>query len=74
MPKRLSFVKISEKSFIMTTTPINSEIVKSKIEESGLKSVGKASIRELVKLVDQIEQSSGDKFIRMEMGVPGFAS
>lgn len=57
--------------FIHKDTPINYEIVKSKIEESGLASVGKASIRELVRLVNKIEKASGEKFIRMEMGVPG---
>jgi aspartate/methionine/tyrosine aminotransferase len=55
----------------MKNTPINYEIVKQKIEESGLPNVGKASIRELVKLVSQIEKETGDRFIRMEMGIPG---
>ena len=52
-------------------TPVDSEIVKSKIAQSGLPSIGNASIREIVKLVNQIERSTGVKFIRMEMGVPG---
>ncbi len=52
-------------------TPINLNVVKRKIEESKLKSVGKASIRELVRLVNEIEKETGDKFVRMEMGVPG---
>ncbi len=55
----------------MRKTPIDPDIVVRKIAESGLKSVGNASIREIVKLVSQIEQASGEKFIRMEMGVPG---
>lgn len=55
----------------MDKTPINFDIVKTKIEASGLKHVGKASIRELVKLVNQIEVATGERFIRMEMGVPG---
>jgi aspartate/methionine/tyrosine aminotransferase len=55
----------------MRNTPINSDIVDQKIKESGLHSVGKASIREIKKLVDEIENASGDKFVRMEMGVPG---
>lgn len=54
-------------------TPINYEIVKSKIAKSGIKNIGKASIRELVSLVNEIEQETNDKFIRMEMGVPGLA-
>jgi len=52
-------------------TPINYQIVKQKREESGLKSLGNATIRELVRLVNQIENATGTKFVRMEMGVPG---
>ena len=52
-------------------TPVNSDIVKTKIGESGLSNLGLASIREIVKLVNQIEKAAGVKFIRMEMGVPG---
>lgn len=55
----------------MKDTPINFEIVSKIIKESGLKSVGQASIREIKKLVDQIEKASGEKFVRMEMGIPG---
>ena len=55
----------------MKDTPIPSSIVKGKISESGLQNVGKATIREIVKLVNEIEDASGQKFIRMEMGVPG---
>ena len=52
-------------------TPIDFNTVQNKIKESGLKSVGKASIREIVKLVNEIEKATGEKYIRMEMGVPG---
>lgn len=52
-------------------TPIDFELVKKKIAESGLSSVGRGSIREIVRLVNQIENASGKQFIRMEMGVPG---
>lgn len=55
----------------MKNTPINYDIVTQKIKESGLKEVGTASIREIKKLVNEIEKASGEKFIRMEMGVPG---
>jgi len=55
----------------MKDTPINAGIVSQKLKESNLKSVGKASIREIKRLVDTIEQSTGDRFIRMEMGIPG---
>jgi aspartate/methionine/tyrosine aminotransferase len=52
-------------------TPIPREIVDSIIEGSGIREVGKARIRELNKLVNDIQNKSGLKFIRMEMGVPG---
>jgi len=58
----------------MRNTPIDPSVVKRKIEESGLSSLDSASIREIVKLVSQIEKESGEKFIRMEMGVPGLPS
>ncbi len=57
----------------MKATPINFEVVNQKIKESKLASVGKASIREIKKLVDTIESTTGEKFIRMEMGIPGLA-
>jgi aspartate/methionine/tyrosine aminotransferase len=58
----------------MIETVIHSEIVREKIKESGLREVGKGSIREIVKLVNDIEKTSGIKYIRMEMGVPGLPS
>jgi aspartate/methionine/tyrosine aminotransferase len=58
---------------VLTTknTPINYRIVSQKILDSKLDSPGKASIREIKKLIDDIEKATGEKFIRMEMGVPG---
>jgi aspartate/methionine/tyrosine aminotransferase len=55
----------------MKATPIDSVIVDEKIQASGLKSIGRASIREIRSLINEIEQTSGQKFIRMEMGIPG---
>lgn len=55
----------------MKDTPINFEVVSRKIKESRIENIGKASIRELKKLVDDIEKETGEKFIRMEMGIPG---
>jgi aspartate/methionine/tyrosine aminotransferase len=52
-------------------TPIDFEIVSEKITELNVPVVGKATIREIKRLVDNIESASGKKFIRMEMGVPG---
>lgn len=55
----------------MKDTPINYDIVKQKIKESNIPNVGKASIRMIKRLVDNIEQETGKKYIRMEMGIPG---
>jgi aspartate/methionine/tyrosine aminotransferase len=52
-------------------TPIDAEIVEQLIQKTGIPKIGRASIREIKKLVDQIEQATGQKFIRMEMGIPG---
>lgn len=52
-------------------TPINADIVRAKIKEMDLPSVGLASIREINRIVDNIEKASGEKYIRMEMGIPG---
>lgn len=55
----------------MRNTPIDYDIVSQKIKESKLPSIGDASIREIKKLIDQIEHGTGKKFVRMEMGIPG---
>jgi aspartate/methionine/tyrosine aminotransferase len=55
----------------MKDTPINYDTVKRKIKESQLESVGRATIRDIKRLVDQIEAETGERFIRMEMGIPG---
>ena len=55
----------------MKQTPIDYDIVSEKIRASNLESVGKASIREIKKLIDNIESATGEKYIRMEMGIPG---
>jgi aspartate/methionine/tyrosine aminotransferase len=52
-------------------TPINPQIVLQKIKENKLESPGKASIREIKKLIDDIEIATGERFVRMEMGIPG---
>ena len=54
-------------------TPIDFGIVQEKIKNSGLPSVGNGSIRDIVKVANEIQQATGEKFVRMEMGVPGLA-
>ncbi len=54
-----------------TNTPIDRNIVDNVIENAGVEDIGRASIRELVRIVNDIEEQTGKEFIRMEMGVPG---
>ena len=55
----------------MKPTPIDANIVKEKIKASNLPNIGRASIREVKRLINEIEVASGKQFIRMEMGIPG---
>ena len=55
----------------MKSTPIPVEIVDKIVANSGIQEVGKASIREVKRLINDIEQASGKEFVRMEMGIPG---
>jgi aspartate/methionine/tyrosine aminotransferase len=62
-------------STVLKKTPIDASVVEriitSKLEQSGQDKIGYASIRELVRLVNEVENETGEKYIRMEMGVPG---
>jgi aspartate/methionine/tyrosine aminotransferase len=55
----------------MKPTPIKAEVVNEVIDAFGIHPAGKSTIRELVKIVNDIESLTGEEFIRMEMGVPG---
>ena len=55
----------------MKDTPVNYEVVSRKIKESRIENIGTASIREIKKLIDDIEKETGERFVRMEMGIPG---
>lgn len=50
---------------------IERSIIEAIKEETGIIDPGSASIREIVRLVNVIEERTGQQFIRMEMGVPG---
>lgn len=52
-------------------TPISYDIVNEVKKLVNLPNVGRASIREIKRIIDLIEKQSGKKFIRMEMGIPG---
>ena len=55
----------------MVATPIEHDVVKKVIDNSGFECVGRASIREIKHIIDLIEKETGEKFVRMEMGIPG---
>lgn len=55
----------------MNNSPLDKNLVEEKIKELRIPDVGKASIREVVALVNAVEESIDFKYIRMEMGVPG---
>lgn len=52
-------------------TPIDADAVSHCLEQSGIQSMARAGIRELVSLVNKIEAQTGTQYVRMEMGVPG---
>nr|WP_320021810.1 pyridoxal phosphate-dependent aminotransferase [uncultured Draconibacterium sp.] len=55
----------------MNNSPLDKKLVEDKIAELRIPDIGKASIREIVALVNLVEEASDFKYIRMEMGVPG---
>jgi aspartate/methionine/tyrosine aminotransferase len=55
----------------MIKIPISSDLIMTLAKTHGIPSPGASSIREIVHLVNKIEENTGIKFIRMEMGVPG---
>lgn len=55
----------------MKKTLIDKSIVEAQINKFGIKDLGRATIREIVGLVNNLQEVSGEKFFRMEMGVPG---
>lgn len=55
----------------MKNTPIDYNKVQKALNDINIPDLGLATIREIVSLVNIIEESTGEKFIRMEMGVPG---
>ena len=55
----------------MTEIPISSELIMALAKTIGIPSPGASSIREIVHLVNKIEEKTDIKFVRMEMGVPG---
>ena len=50
---------------------VDKEIINQKVKQLRIPEVGKASIREIVALVNLVEEETGVKYVRMEMGEPG---
>jgi aspartate/methionine/tyrosine aminotransferase len=61
----------SETRYFMKSTPIKATVVDEVIKAFGIHPAGRSTIRELVKIVNDIEGITGEEYIRMEMGVPG---
>ncbi|MFO7790960.1 MAG: pyridoxal phosphate-dependent aminotransferase [Bacteroidales bacterium] len=55
----------------MKQLPFSKEYIDSFAEKFSLDNIGQATIREIVGMVNFIQEDSGIKFFRMEMGVPG---
>ena len=54
-----------------TPFPIPKEIIEDYCTSLGIKRLAHATIRQIVQLTNKLEQYSGTRFIRTEMGVPG---
>ena len=55
----------------MNKTPIDRQTANALIAKYQIADFGKATIREVVAISNELEQASGAEFIHMEMGVPG---
>lgn len=55
----------------MQNNLIDKQLVDSTLLQCGVSDLDEASIRDTVKVVNLLEKATGEKFIRMEMGVPG---
>ncbi len=57
----------------MQNNLIDKQLVDSTMAQCGVSNLDDASIRDTVKITNLLEKATGEKFIRMEMGVPGLA-
>ncbi len=51
--------------------PISKDVIDRIAKENRIANPGKASIREMRKMVGDVEQETGIRFVKMEMGIPG---
>lgn len=56
---------------MMQNNIIDRRLVESTLSQCGVNDLDAASIRDVVKVANLLEKGSGEKFVRMEMGVPG---
>lgn len=52
------------------SSPINTNALSETIKKLNIQHIGKATIREVVTVVNEYEANNAEKFVRMEMGVP----
>ena len=57
----------------MQNNIIDKQLVEEQLLQTGIRDMDTASIRDIVKITNLLEKTSHEKFIRMEMGVPGLA-
>lgn len=55
----------------MTQIPIAKEVIDRIAAENKIANPGKASIREVRKMIQDVESATGIRFVKMEMGIPG---
>ena len=55
----------------MTQIPIQKETIDRIAAANKIKNPGKASIREMRKMIQDVEKETGVRFVKMEMGIPG---
>jgi aspartate/methionine/tyrosine aminotransferase len=71
LANRQTFVYFEKIFQCMMATFLPAETVDNAIRELRIPDPGQATIREIVALVNKVEAETGEKYIRMEMGVPG---
>ena len=55
----------------MTQIPIQKETIDRIAAANKIQNPGKASIREMRKMIQDVEKETGVRFVKMEMGIPG---
>ena len=55
----------------MTQIPIKKETIDKIAQQNKIANPGKASIREMRKMIQDVEKETGVRFVKMEMGIPG---